>query len=205
MSTHLNEVKYAAMLAVTGATPPIHIQELEHLYLDGEGAAAGGTLNERWYKLFEASSGFGPWNQAAVIWLSKQGILLKKINEMWYEYWEAVDPGNPTVATADWGPALSGVEGVYTSAPLGALTPNTFGGETITYFGSTGPDEFTVTTAAQIVGVTVLRVTISFLGDKLRQGDLTWNGTSYVGVMANARELSVTEIGNTAAVVLRQL
>ena len=200
----LNEVKYAAMAGVLTYTDPIHLNELEHLYLDDLGAAAGGTVNERWYKVFAASSGFGGWTQAAAIWMTKQGIDDEKINTMWYNYWQLVDPGDPTVQASQWVPALSGVDGVYDALPTGSLSPNTFGGQTITFLGSTGPAEFTVTTAAQIVGVTVIRVSVSFSG-KTRQADLAWNGTSYVGVMANARELSVLEIGNTTPVVLRQL
>lgn len=82
----LNEAKYAALLAATGATPPITINELECLRLNQLGYS--GTLNEMWYELFLADGvSAGAWNQMAYEFLGNQGALGRTLNERWYQFW----------------------------------------------------------------------------------------------------------------------
>ena len=83
----LNEVKYAAMLNATGATPPLKLNELEHKWLTLQGVTAPGTLSERWYRLFGLATGH--WNENAHKWLTAQLVSPGgTLNERFYMFWE---------------------------------------------------------------------------------------------------------------------
>ena len=90
----LNEVKYAALLNSTGATPPITLNELEILWLESKGRT--GTVNEMWYQQFEAAGFTGAWNDAASGWLEAFGYV-GTLNEKWYQFWEDGASVNPNL------------------------------------------------------------------------------------------------------------
>ena len=82
---HLNEVKYSALLAKTGATPPITLNELELLWLGDLGYT--GTLNERYHQVFDAESvPDGSFNERYYAFLFGLGFT-GTLNEMLYQFW----------------------------------------------------------------------------------------------------------------------
>jgi hypothetical protein len=106
----LNEVKYAALLNTTGATPPVTINELEVLWLKSNGRT--GTLNEMWLQQFAAAGFTGAWNSAASGWLAAFGYL-GTLNERWYQFWTDGGSINPNLVVngdfatdTDWAKGL---------------------------------------------------------------------------------------------------
>jgi hypothetical protein len=94
MMAHLNEVKYAALEPLR-AGKPATLNELEHRWLTLGGVPEGGTLNERYYKLFGKEVA---WNEAAHSWLTAQGVPEGgTLNERWYIYWTGVTRGDGVV------------------------------------------------------------------------------------------------------------
>lgn len=199
---HLNEVKYAALLDQLGAATGT-LQELEHLWLDSRGMAAG-KLGSRWYELFETTGGEGAWTQAAHIYLDSQGIERGHLNERFYLYWQLLDSGNVDIIAMDWVPALDGIEAVYNVATLGSLTPSSWDGSSITRLGSAGPDTCDMVMTQHLKAPQV-RVTFQFTGEKIKQGDLTYAVDRYTGTIADMRAISVADIGNTVPCVARKL
>lgn len=106
----LNELKYAALLNSTGATPPITLNELEILWLKSKGRT--GTLDEMWWQQFAAAGFTGAWNSAASGWLGAFGYI-GTLNERWYQFWLDGGSVNPNVVVnggfdtdTDWGTGL---------------------------------------------------------------------------------------------------
>jgi hypothetical protein len=106
----LNEVKYAALLNTTGATPPVTINELEVLWLKSNGRT--GTLNEMWLQQFAVAGFTGAWNSAASGWLAAFGYL-GTLNERWYQFWTDGGSINPNLVVngdfatdTDWAKGL---------------------------------------------------------------------------------------------------
>ena len=96
----LNSLKYAALAGLTGGEGTLN--ELEHLYLTQEGVPEIGTLNERWYALFDRPG--VTWNEGAHIWLTTKGVPEGgTLNERWYWLWDAVvnSPPLPSVVIYD--------------------------------------------------------------------------------------------------------
>lgn len=168
-------------------------------------SSAGLSPTELWHRIFDQGTvPPGAFNWRAHFWLTTQGIPEGgTLNERFYKYWELETQGGVVLST-DWVPALVGADGAYVNPATGSLTPSLWGVNQITYLGSDGLVNFRVS-MPQFAGVTQIRATVRFQGPKFRQADLTWNTDRYEGVMDNARELAVPDIGNVVPVVLRQL
>ena len=90
----LNEVKQAALIVETGATPPVTINELEMIWLRSRGHT--GTINEMWKQEF-ADGGFtGQFNDSAFGWLQDFGFA-GTLNEKWYQFWTEGGSTNPNL------------------------------------------------------------------------------------------------------------
>lgn len=101
----LNDLKYAALLNATGATPPVTVNELEVIWLRSNGWT--GTLNEMWDQQF-AAAGFDD----DYSWLGAFGYV-GTLNERWYQFWEDGGSVNPNLVTngnfatdSDWAKGL---------------------------------------------------------------------------------------------------
>ena len=83
----LNELHYSSLHAQTGASQPVTLNELDHLWLDQNGIAPG-TWNERYMALFLANGASpGTWNEMAYEFLGLLGWTGGTLNERWYEFW----------------------------------------------------------------------------------------------------------------------
>lgn len=105
----LNEVKYAALLAETGATRPITINELEATWLKSRGHS--GSINEMWIQEFELLGiTEGTWNERAFEYLGLAGSFARDLNERWYQFWVAGGQSGPELISnapaiaANWTP-----------------------------------------------------------------------------------------------------
>ena len=84
MST-VNELKVAAIVAYTGQAMPWKTNELEAIWLQGEGYT--GTLNEMYIQYFQANgSTSGRFHEAAAQFFITLGYT-GSISEMWYQFW----------------------------------------------------------------------------------------------------------------------
>jgi hypothetical protein len=71
---------------MVAATAPGNMQDVEHAYLTVLGAPLGGQLNDRWFAVF--AEPLMTWNDAAIAWLTGQGMTPPNLPQMWKEYWE---------------------------------------------------------------------------------------------------------------------
>lgn len=91
----LNEVKYIYMAGAADAGGA-NINELEHAWLELEGASPELSLNEKWYEVFGQTD--MAWNEAAHAWLTLQGIPEEgTLNERFYVYWATGGGGGPVI------------------------------------------------------------------------------------------------------------
>lgn len=82
----LNELKYWALMGMTGASPPVTLNELEVMWLEGDGYA--GTLDEMYMQMFEAEGiGSGSFNERFYEWLGQQGCTNDTLNEREMCFW----------------------------------------------------------------------------------------------------------------------
>lgn len=91
----VNGLKWDALATLTGATPPITLNELEWLWLSTETGETG-PVDGLWHTYWDnAAIPAGPWNDRANAWLTGLGYA-GTLDEKWYQLWEAGGPaGDP--------------------------------------------------------------------------------------------------------------
>lgn len=114
MST-INELKYAALLDVTGATPPITMNELELLRLEQLGYS--GSLNEGYHKFFDDENvPKGTFNERLSNYLESRGFT-GTLNEKLIQWYTGGAEISFCINSTGFNPLTSNVFVVFTQAP----------------------------------------------------------------------------------------